>query len=79
MALVSKCSATRHSVAAPIQGAQQPEGFGGPIHLRHAPFWGGVAATPFDTQWKQQNEPRQGCSSYTLERDTGGGCSACAT
>ena len=36
------------------------------------PFCGGVAVTPPATHWKQQNEPRQGCS-YTLERDRRGG------
>ena len=33
---------------------------------------GGVAGDTPATHWKQQSEPRQGCS-YTLERDRGGG------
>ena len=84
-ALVAKRSATRHSVAAPPPGARQ--GFGGPVHLRHPSqasgmecdraLLGGCSCDTPATPWKQQNEPRQGCS-YTLERDRGG-CSVCAT
>ena len=71
--LVSKCSATLASVAAPAPGAR--EGFGGPNYLRQcqencytdsgmgcdkALWWGCSCDTPA-THWELRKEPRQGC------------------
>ena len=79
--LVSKCSATLASVAAPPPGARQ--GFGVPNYPRHPTggsgmgcdrgLWGGVwlrHPTPA-THSKLQKEPRRGCS-YSLEREATG-------
>ena len=85
--LVGKCSATRYSVAAPPLGARH--GLGGP----HAPatpplrwqrercdrgLWEGCSCDTPATHSELRNEPRQGCTSYTVERDRGG-CSVCPT
>ena len=84
--LVSKCIATRRSVAAPPPGARQS--FGGLIHLRHPSqasgkgceraLLGGCSCDTPATHWKHQNEPRQG-GVATPWSATEGGCSVCAT
>ena len=81
--LVSKCSATLTSVAAPPPGARQ--GFRGPNYPRHPTggsrmgcdraLWRGCSCDTSATHSKLRKEPRWGCS-YTLERDRGGVASA---
>ena len=76
LGLVSTCSATLASVAAPPHGARQD--FGGPNYLRRATggsgmgcdraLLGGCSCDTPATQSKLRSEPRRGCS-YTLERD----------
>ena len=66
--LVAKCSATRHSVAAPPPGARQ--GLGGPVHLRHPSqasgmgcdraLLGGCSCDAPATHWKLQNALHEG-------------------
>ena len=77
--LVSKCSATLASVAAPPPGARQ--GFRGPNYPRHPTgrsgmgcdraLWRGCSCDTPATHSKLRKEPRRGCS-YTLELDRGG-------
>ena len=73
--LVSKCSATLASVAAPTPGARQ--GFRGPNRPRHPTggsgmgcdraLWRGCSCDTPATPSKLRKEPRRGCS-YTLGR-----------